>query len=282
MTVASTTARHPRGKHKEMTSEEFLAAIPALLDGTFCSARWMLDSFDVVRKGSERVFRFVPGRYPPGGTDTRMVRCPACGKLSPRGVADDEPCLDCQDGQFVARVEQYESDVVMAEMKEELSKRWWRSRPPSEMAAIDPGALLESRSSFSLASDVRDFASDQRAEEQAFAGNEPVTSDERPMGKGYLSREAALRRLTWLFNPKESSTRARACRIFLLKEDTKTLQAEIDYYHRRVKALGGEIAGRKLEELVMPSTCRIDNPHKEDRPFRRRKVRRKPRTSRRT
>jgi hypothetical protein len=281
MTI-TTTASPPRGKHQEMTPEEFLAAIPTLLDGTFCSARWMLDSFDVVRKGRERVFRFVPGRYPPGGADTRMVRCPACGKLSPRGIARDEPCLDCQDGQFVSRIEQYESDPVMAEMKEELAKRWWRSRPPSEVAAVDPGALLESRSGFSLASDVRDCASDQRAEEQAFAGNEPVTSDERPMGKGAPPREMLLQRLRWLLNPKESSTRARGSQIFLLGEDIKTLQAEIDYYHRRVETLGGEIAGRKLEELVMPSTRRIDNPHKKDRPFRRRKTRRKPRTSRRT
>jgi len=281
MSVVVTPSR-PASKPKEMTPEEFLAAMPRLLDGTFCSARWMFDSFDVIRRGCERVFRFVPGRYPPGGADTRMVRCPACGRLSPRGLATDEPCLDCQDGQFVAKVEQYESDPVMAEMKEELSKRWWRSRPLSEEAAIDLGALLQSRSAFSLASEVRDFASDQRAEEQAFAGNEPVTSDERPMGKGYLSREAALRRLAWLFNPKEGSTRARGCRIYLLSESTRTLQAEIDYYHRKVEALGGQVAGRKLEELVMPSTCRIDNPHKPDRTLRRRKVRRKRRTSRRT
>jgi hypothetical protein len=269
-------------KPREMTRDEFLAAIPMLLNGTFCSARWLFDSFDVVCKGRERVFRFIPGRYPPGGADTRMVRCPACGQLYPRGIAEDEPCLDCQDGRFAARLDQYASDPAMAEMQGELSRRWWRSRPPSETAAIDPMALLESRSSFSMASEVRDFASDQAAEEQAFAGNEPVTSDERPMGKGYLPRRKALQHLSWLLSPKEASSRARACRIFLLGEDVNTLQTEIDYYHRRVEALGGEIAGRKLEELVMPSACRIDNPYKKDRPLRRRKIRRSRRTSRRT
>ena len=50
MSIVAIPSR-PTRKHQEMTPEEFLAAIPKLLDGTFCSARWMLDSFDVVRKG---------------------------------------------------------------------------------------------------------------------------------------------------------------------------------------------------------------------------------------
>lgn len=279
MSVAS-TARLSPSKHLEMTPEEYQAAIPSLLNGTFCSARWMFDSFDVVRKGREPVFRFIPGRYPPGGPDTRMVRCPACGHLSPPDAGDGR-CLDCQDGEFAAKAEMYESDPVMADMKDELSKRWWRSRPPSQEAATDPGALLESRSSYSLANEAGDLAN-QRAEEQAFAGNEPVTSDERPMRKGHLPRRDSLRHLTWLFNPKKSSTRDPGCRMFLLQEDAKTFQAEIDYYHDRVKALGGQIVGRKFEELIIPSAWRIDNPHKPDRPFRRRKTRRKRRTSRRT
>lgn len=262
------TARRAANRPKEMTPEEFLAAIPKLLNGTFCSASWMFDSFEVVRQGRGRGFRFVPGRYPPGGRDTRMVHCPACGQLLPRGLAADESCLDCQDGDFATRLERYESDP---EMKQELARRWWRSRPPSEEAATNPWALVESRSSMSLAIEVRDFAGDEMAEVQAFAGNEPVTSDERPMGKGCLPRHKALKWLTWLLNPKGGSTRARGSRMFLLAEDVETLKAEIDYYHRRVAAFDGQIAGLKFEDLVVPSACRIDNPYKADRPYRPRK-----------
>ncbi len=273
MTVASTSC-HSRAKHHEMTREEFSASTPRLLNGAFCSATWMLDSFDVICKSRGPVFRFIPNRYPPGGTDTRMVRCPACGQLSPRDMAADDPCLDCQDVRFVAMVEKFQNDPTAAQLKDDLSARWWRSRPPSEEAATNPGALLHSRSIFSMACDVSDIVDDRLAEEQAFADNEPVTSDERPMGKGYLPLHKVLQHLTWLFNPKEGSTRPRGSQIFLLGEDINTLQAEIDHYHRKVEALGGQIAGHKFAELVIPSACRIDNPYKKDRPFRRRKIRR--------
>lgn len=127
------------------------------------------------------------------------------------------------------------------------------SSPPA--FATCPGVELRpsvfSRSSFSLASDVRNFASDQIAEEQAFAGNEPVTSDERLMGKGCLPRHDALQYLTWLLNPKKASTRARGCQIFLLQEDDKTLRAEIDCGHcgRHVRLLADSIEARIEDKL---------------------------------
>jgi len=129
-----------------------------------------------------------------------------------------------------------------------------------------------------MASDVTDIVGDRLADEQAFAGNEPVTSDERPLGKAYMSHRKALERLAWLFNPKEGSTRARGCRIFLLEESVEALKAEIGYYNRQLEALRGEVAGVDLRRLVIPSAKWIDNPYRPDKPFRRPKSRRKRRT----
>lgn len=281
--MSSTAAANTSaGKPWDMTPREFELAIPKMLE-TFCSSRWMFDCFDPIGKPSgEVVFRFMPGLYPPGGSDTRMVRCPACRRLSPPDIVIGDACLDCQDARFVAMIEKYQNDPIAAQMKEELSARWWRSRPLTEEVATDPEAMLSSRSAFSLASEVTDFSAGRLADEQCFAGNEPVTNDERSIGMAEVSRKRVLAHLAWLFNPKEGSTRGRGSRVFLLDDSAETLKAEIDYYNHRFDALHGQLAGVDLRKLVIPSAKRIDNPYRPDRPLRRPRARRKPRASRRT
>src|SRR6185312_17112137 len=53
---------------------------------------------DVDRDGAELVYRYHdPRAFPPGGSATAMIRCPACGVFNPPNAFEHELCLDHAD-----------------------------------------------------------------------------------------------------------------------------------------------------------------------------------------
>src|SRR5690349_19826955 len=126
MSRAASSAKTAADGVREFTRLEFEQATPRLLEKRFCSGRWLLDCFEAGwRDPDGLVYRFLPWVYPPGGRDTRMIRCPSCQRLGPPPIIVGERCLDCQDVDFVAKSEAYQNDPQVAQMQDELSARWW-------------------------------------------------------------------------------------------------------------------------------------------------------------
>lgn len=69
---------------------------------TTCSEPWVEAQIKTVvdrqRAGEPIVYRYHdPKAYPPGGEQTRMIRCPACGVFTPPCAIEHGNCLDHAD-----------------------------------------------------------------------------------------------------------------------------------------------------------------------------------------
>lgn len=69
---------------------------------TTCSEPWVEAQFKsregVDRDGRAVLYRYHDGHaYPPGGANTKMVRCPACGVFTPPNAMEHDRCLDHAD-----------------------------------------------------------------------------------------------------------------------------------------------------------------------------------------
>jgi hypothetical protein len=281
--VSPEAADSPRKRPIELSQEQFDEAAAELLARKFCSSAWLMDSFEVCWRGpGHAFFRFIPGVYPPGGKLTRMVRCSDCGRLSPRPADQSELCLDCQDGRFIERIERYRRNYTFRRwLYPGLAARWWRSREPLDQVVQNPASLFGTHSAFEVAGRVDDPAVEQATEEQIFAGEKLVTSDQ-PVSprRRSLSRQQVIAAVDRLFDSKPSPGRVPGSKLVVLNETYRSLRREIEYYERMLKSFGGQVPAREPERLVIPSARRIDNPYLPDLPYRkpggRRKRRRKP------
>lgn len=85
--------------HRHLLDQGAEQRLRAALRAQAPSEPWVDAQFEEVEAVDERHRRFVrrrliSGVFPPGGDDTKMIRCPICGILTPPSGMEGGVCLD--------------------------------------------------------------------------------------------------------------------------------------------------------------------------------------------
>ncbi|KPJ77408.1 MAG: hypothetical protein AMS14_00610 [Planctomycetes bacterium DG_20] len=227
--------------------------VPTLLGTAFCSARWLAALFEPVRQEGQVLYRYRRGAYPPGGKQSLMRTCPACGRMSPPNGVPGSACCDCEteaaQEAFLARLRTGHGRDLAAD----LQRRWWPRRVTDAefVACPTAGAVLgqdegglsvpETETQEGCAFDFAEWS------------DGPLVPEDRPqrtsLGDYRVALAIALRRLS---PPKKEAGRHPGCRVVLLPETSDALKREIAYYRR---------TGR-----VIPSARRWNHPYRPEPP----------------
>jgi len=223
--------------------------VPTLLGTAFCSARWLAASFETVHQEGQVLYRYRRGAYPPGGKQSLMRKCPACGRMrTPDGVPGSA-CCDCESEAAQATSLARLRTGPGRDLAADLQRRWWPRRvtyaefvaSPTAGAVLgqDEGGLSvpETETQEGCAFDFAEWS------------DGPLVPEDRPqrssLGDYRVALAIALRRLS---PPKREVGRHPGCQVVLLPETPEALGREIAYYRR---------TGR-----IVPSARRYSHPYR--------------------